>query len=108
MHLHRQLGRASKDAATSASGPSFEARKKARAPQDDGGYVASTQGVSIAMASTNRLSPIPHPPKKPVVGNMLSVDSSTPIQHMTRMRSEEHTSELQSPVHLVCRLLITK
>src|SRR3981189_3302023 len=40
------------------------------------------------MASTNRLSPIPHPPKKPVVGNMLSVDSSAPIQHMTRMARE--------------------
>src|SRR6266852_4163490 len=40
------------------------------------------------MASTNKLSPIPHPPKKPVVGNMLSVDSSTPIQHMTRMARE--------------------
>src|SRR5690348_17574028 len=26
----------------------------------------------------------------------------------TRMRSEEHTSELQSPVHLVCRLLLEK
>jgi cytochrome P450/NADPH-cytochrome P450 reductase len=40
------------------------------------------------MASTNRLSPIPHPPKKPVVGNMLSVDSGAPIQHMTRMAKE--------------------
>src|ERR1700676_5608690 len=40
------------------------------------------------MASTNKLSPIPHPPKKPVVGNMLSVDSSAPIQHMTRMARE--------------------
>src|SRR5690348_17630192 len=27
---------------------------------------------------------------------------------MTRERSEEHTSELQSPVHLVCRLLLEK
>src|SRR5690348_18002735 len=26
----------------------------------------------------------------------------------TAMRSEEHTSELQSPVHLVCRLLLEK
>src|SRR5690348_17700886 len=25
-----------------------------------------------------------------------------------QMRSEEHTSELQSPVHLVCRLLLEK
>src|SRR5690348_17761611 len=30
------------------------------------------------------------------------------LQHLvdTRTRSEEHTSELQSPVHLVCRLLL--
>src|SRR5579863_10670895 len=26
----------------------------------------------------------------------------------SRIRSEEHTSELQSPVHLVCRLLLEK
>src|SRR5690348_3499386 len=26
----------------------------------------------------------------------------------SRLRSEEHTSELQSPVHLVCRLLLEK
>src|SRR5690348_18178418 len=42
-----------------------------------------------------------------------------PDEHMVRhwaertpegfvMRSEEHTSELQSPVHLVCRLLLEK
>src|SRR5258708_2577424 len=28
--------------------------------------------------------------------------------HLHRMRSEEHTSELQSPDHLVCRLLLEK
>src|SRR5438876_9040749 len=27
---------------------------------------------------------------------------------LSRRRSEEHTSELQSPVHLVCRLLLEK
>src|SRR5690348_18166356 len=27
---------------------------------------------------------------------------------ISRVRSEEHTSELQSPVHLVCRLLLEK
>src|SRR5438876_8817614 len=27
---------------------------------------------------------------------------------LNTMRSEEHTSELQSPVHLVCRLLLEK
>src|SRR5690348_18267467 len=28
--------------------------------------------------------------------------------HLPHVRSEEHTSELQSPVHLVCRLLLEK
>src|SRR5690348_7192763 len=31
-----------------------------------------------------------------------------PILMRTSLRSEEHTSELQSPVHLVCRLLLEK
>src|SRR5258708_26587872 len=34
---------------------------------------------------------VPHPPRDPLV-----------------QRSEEHTSELQSPDHLVCRLLLEK
>src|SRR5258708_13327962 len=29
-------------------------------------------------------------------------------RHYARIRSEEHTSELQSPDHLVCRLLLEK
>src|SRR5690348_17457159 len=29
-------------------------------------------------------------------------------QRVVLLRSEEHTSELQSPVHLVCRLLLEK
>src|SRR5690348_15092752 len=31
-----------------------------------------------------------------------------PVLSSTSSRSEEHTSELQSPVHLVCRLLLEK
>src|SRR6266487_5961856 len=31
-----------------------------------------------------------------------------PSYHPSVLRSEEHTSELQSPVHLVCRLLLEK
>src|SRR3984893_6690916 len=45
-------------------------------------------GKTIAMASTNRLSPIPHPPTKPVVGNMLSLDSSAPVQNLARLARE--------------------
>src|SRR5438876_3707561 len=36
-------------------------------------------------------------------------DSACPSgRATTAVRSEEHTSELQSPVHLVCRLLLEK
>src|SRR2546429_1749502 len=31
-----------------------------------------------------------------------------PAQHVDQERSEEHTSELQSRLHLVCRLLLEK
>jgi cytochrome P450 / NADPH-cytochrome P450 reductase len=40
------------------------------------------------MASTNKLSPIPHPPKKPVVGNMLSLDPKAPVQDLVRLTKE--------------------
>src|SRR5438876_10197991 len=36
------------------------------------------------------------------------VEGRTTIAIAHRLRSEEHTSELQSPVHLVCRLLLEK
>jgi len=40
------------------------------------------------MASSNRLDPIPHPPTKPVVGNMLSLDSTAPVQNLARFARE--------------------
>src|SRR6267154_4024308 len=36
------------------------------------------------------------------------VGRARPHACRARLRSEEHTSELQSPVHLVCRLLLEK
>jgi cytochrome P450 / NADPH-cytochrome P450 reductase len=45
-------------------------------------------GDNQTMASTNRLSPIPHPPTKPVVGNMLSLDSTAPVQNLARLARE--------------------
>src|SRR5690348_18269309 len=45
----------------------------------------------------------------PQTTNRLSrVASDSCVLTITLMRSEEHTSELQSPVHLVCRLLLEK
>jgi len=40
------------------------------------------------MTSKNKLSPIPHPPTKPVVGNMLSLDSTAPVQNLARLAGE--------------------
>jgi cytochrome P450/NADPH-cytochrome P450 reductase len=40
------------------------------------------------MAANNRLSPIPQPPTRPVVGNMLSLDSAAPVQDLTRLAKE--------------------
>jgi len=40
------------------------------------------------MASTNRLNPIPQPATKPVVGNMLSLDSTAPAQSLVRLARE--------------------
>src|SRR2546422_6165676 len=42
-------------------------------------------------------------------GPGLSRESRSPLQSFKgRVRSEEHTSELQSRLHLVCRLLLEK
>src|SRR5207244_5043311 len=38
----------------------------------------------------------------------LSREESDRVVRVARIRSEEHTSELQSPDHLVCRLLLEK
>jgi cytochrome P450/NADPH-cytochrome P450 reductase len=43
---------------------------------------------NFKMASKNRLAPIPHPPTKPVVGNMLSLDSAAPVQNLARLARE--------------------
>jgi cytochrome P450/NADPH-cytochrome P450 reductase len=40
------------------------------------------------MPSANPLSPIPHPPRKPLVGNVLTLDSSTPLQSLMQVARE--------------------
>src|SRR5690349_300900 len=40
------------------------------------------------MALTDTLGSIPHPPKQPVVGNMLLIDSTSPVQHLARLAKE--------------------
>src|SRR5690348_18106267 len=45
---------------------------------------------------------------KTVVGTLLAAALGVTYLDGDELRSEEHTSELQSPVHLVCRLLLEK
>src|SRR5258708_34050410 len=45
---------------------------------------------------------------RPMLRAMCGTESSRPSTRATSDRSEEHTSELQSPDHIVCRLLLQK
>src|SRR5438552_9798546 len=45
---------------------------------------------------------------EPVVGAASVATEPDPDAGLQELRSEEHTSELQSPDHLVCRLLLEK
>src|SRR5690348_17406395 len=47
------------------------------------------------------------PDVSPTIGNRRQRERPGPASRLAA-RSEEHTSELQSPVHLVCRLLLEK
>src|SRR5215467_5416780 len=51
------------------------------------------------------------PPSVPAEIGPVGVDQCDPVppaHHLRQPRSEEHTSELQSPCNLVCRLLLEK
>src|SRR5207244_11991408 len=65
--------------------------------------IVTLRATRMPIAATLRSCALPGP-RPPV--------SQTPLRPSTRVvatpRSEEHTSELQSPDHLVCRLLLEK
>src|SRR5438876_8534349 len=46
--------------------------------------------------------------EKPIALGLQTAPNGQSSQSGSPERSEEHTSELQSPVHLVCRLLLEK
>src|SRR5947208_5136137 len=59
-----------------------------------------------AAPSSSKTAPFPTTPaNSPGVGAFISRGRPSPTRPR---RSEEHTSELQSPDHLVCRLLLEK
>src|SRR2546426_9342120 len=71
----------------------------------------STQSIDQEVSPEQRLGtngPIAHSPKSQ--GNQNDDDYGVEYDSRKhgRLRSEEHTSELQSPCNLVCRLLLEK
>src|SRR4051794_41631941 len=73
---------------------------------------ATTQIYTLSLHDALPILPVPHqghgltrrqvpPVRRPVGHDCL-------FRLLRVVRSEEHTSELQSPVHLVCRLLLEK
>src|SRR4051794_41353261 len=75
----------------------------------------TSPGFTLAPSSTRRMNSA-ESSSSAKVSSANSSPASTPAAFMTNaavprsreVRSEEHTSELQSPVHLVCRLLLEK
>src|SRR2546429_3855786 len=71
-----------------------------------GDGIARVYGLNNAMAG--ELLQFPHE----VVGMVLNLEQDQVgcvlLGEFTEIRSEEHTSELQSRLHLVCRLLLEK
>src|SRR5438876_1690142 len=84
------------------------------------GLLLENRGSSPQHAAKGSASPPPtktgrHLVRDPVCGMYVDETLSIPMREDGELlhfcsiaRSEEHTSELQSPVHLVCRLLLEK
>src|SRR5258708_18254201 len=64
-------------------------------------HAQSSPSSSLSLLEPSRLRP-KHSPSSP------STFSTSLDKLIAEIRSEEHTSELQSPDHLVCRLLLEK
>src|SRR5258708_8073581 len=78
-------------------------------------YHFATNYPSMHHISTRCLLTKPSSPSSITLSFLMKIRSNYLVSHLrsldwllTSMRSEEHTSELQSPDHLVCRLLLEK
>src|SRR2546422_8499765 len=63
------------------------------------GFEAITQGAQLILLGEAEVV---------LCGGAESMSQAPHVVHGARWRSEEHTSELQSRLHLVCRLLLEK
>src|SRR5437879_6353217 len=56
----------------------------------------------------DRRAPVAKAAPTPHAAGATAAAAGTPAAALDPLRSEEHTSELQSPMYLVCRLLLEK
>src|SRR2546422_3228554 len=84
-------------------------------PASESALVAEKKPPMLQPKARTAPTPIRSPPKAPFTSSPRggtrtanSLDSSAATRPPRRTRSEEHTSELQSRLHLVCRLLLEK
>src|SRR2546426_5111393 len=89
-HFRRIAGRVIAKNRMVSVAPCLDASRTETSPSERRGFSRTNGSLSIAIASRVR-------------------SSTGPGRWQNRvMRSEEHTSELQSPCNLVCRLLLEK
>src|SRR5690625_5918008 len=67
------------------------------------GWPSSTRPIRVAQTGTPRTKL-----RVPSIGSITHWRAEEPVVPNSSPRSEEHTSELQSRGHLVCRLLLEK
>src|SRR5437764_6874587 len=81
---------------------------RGRSPQDRWQRVFGGQVIGQALVAAARTVE-GRPPHSLHCYFLIGGDPKVPIIYeVDRIRSEEHTSELQSPMYLVCRLLLEK
>src|SRR2546425_3139485 len=69
---------------------------------------ATTEIYTLSLHDALPISPCTSAPPRPSKSTSSCVTVFTTLGPVTNMRSEEHTSELQSLAYLVCRLLLEK
>src|SRR5437879_13798587 len=71
-----------------------------------GGWRRGRRGPSLPTPLARDSARLAHGARSP--GRRSPLGGRVPRPHFRERRSEEHTSELQSPMYLVCRLLLEK
>src|SRR2546422_5415539 len=72
------------------------------------GAMLRTAPLASAAAATASSDTLPNAPKSTFTAERFIARHMSSASRKPEVRSEEHTSELQSRLHLVCRLLLEK